>query len=75
MDKDTESVEVQALIAEHHKGIETFYDCSYEMYRGLGELYVTDAKFTAYYEKFRPGLATWLQKAINYYCDQQENKI
>jgi hypothetical protein len=72
MDKDIKSPEVQQLIAQHHKGIETFYDCSYEMYRGLSELYVTDSRFAAYYEKFRPGLAEWLHKAINYYCDIQE---
>jgi DNA-binding transcriptional MerR regulator len=72
MDKDVTNPEVQALVAEHHKGIKTFYDCSYEMYRGLGELYVTDPRFTAYYDRFRPGLAAWLQKAINYYCDMHQ---
>jgi MerR family transcriptional regulator, thiopeptide resistance regulator len=70
MDKDVKNSDVQELIAQHHKGIETFYDCSFEMYRGLGELYVTDPKFTAYYDTFRPGLAAWLRDAINYYCDQ-----
>jgi DNA-binding transcriptional MerR regulator len=74
MDKDITSSEVQALVAQHHKGLETFYDCSYEMYRGLGELYVKDPKFTAYYDTFKPGLAAWLQKAIAYYCDQHESK-
>ncbi len=74
MGKDIKSEEVQALIAQHHKGIGTFYDCSYEMYRGLGKLYVDDPRFTAYYERFKPGLAQWLQQAINYYCDVQEKK-
>lgn len=74
MDKEIPSKEVQELIAQHHKGIEYFYECSYEMYRGLGELYVTDPRFTAYYDKFRPGLAKWLQKAINYYCEEHERK-
>ncbi len=59
---------------KHHKGIEVFYDCSYEMYRGLGDMYVADPRFSAYYDKFRPGLAKWMQKAINYYCDKHEEK-
>lgn len=72
MDLPIENSEVQKLIAQHHKSIEVFYDCSYEMYRGLGQLYVTDPRFTATYDKVRPGLAAWMQKAMNYYCDQHE---
>ena len=72
MDLDIKSKEVQTLIAKHHKGIEKFYDCSYEMYRGLGNMYADDPRFTATYDKFRPGLAKWLQKAINYYCDKNQ---
>lgn len=72
MDKDIKSPKVQELVRQHHKGIETFYDCSYEMYRGLAEMYVADARFTKFYDKFRPGLAKWLRDAIMYYCDQQE---
>lgn len=69
MGTDVANKEVQDLVAQHHKGIETFYDCSYEMYRKLGELYVSDKRFTAYYDTFRPGLAAWLKEAIDYYCD------
>lgn len=74
MDLDVKSDEVQKLVVQHHKGIETFYDCSYEMYRGLGNMYVNDPRFTAFYDKFRPGLAQWLRDAINYYCDTHEQK-
>ena len=45
MEKDIKSQDVQKLIAQHHKGIETFYDCSYEMYRGLADMYVADPRF------------------------------
>lgn len=74
MELDIKSDEVQSLIGKHHQGIETFYDCSYEMYRGLSNMYVEDPRFTAYYDKFKPGLAKWLQKAIHYYCDMHEKK-
>ncbi len=69
MDKEINSREVQELIKQHHQGIEYFYDCSIEMYRNLGEMYVSDPRFAKYYNKFRPGLAVWLRDAINYYCD------
>lgn len=59
---------VQDLIAKHHQGIETFYDCPKEMYKELGKMYVTDPRFTAYYDKFRPGLAQFVCDAIQYFC-------
>ncbi len=72
MDNGFDSPEFQALVDQHHQGIEVFYDCSPEMYRGLASMYVTDPRFKDFYDKFRPGLAEALQKAINYYCDQKE---
>lgn len=74
MDNGFDSQEAQKLIKKHHESIEVFYDCSYEMYRGLGQLYISDPRFTATYDKVRPGLAVWLQKAIAYYCDTHEKK-
>ena len=41
-----------------------FYDCRYEIHRGLGEMYVADPRFTATYEKIAPGLAQYLHDAI-----------
>jgi hypothetical protein len=74
MDKDIKSPEVQVLIEKHYQGIKYFYDCPLEMYRNLGEMYVSDFRFTSYYDKFKPGLAAWLQKAINYYCDLKQKQ-
>ncbi|NUM25254.1 MAG: MerR family transcriptional regulator [Candidatus Buchananbacteria bacterium] len=72
MDKKIESPEVQNLIKEHYQGINFFYDCSIPMYRHLAQMYVDDSRFTAYYEKFRPGLAKFVRDAICYFCDQKE---
>lgn len=69
MDMDIDNPEVQKLIQKHHQGVEYFYECPLEMYRNLGEMYVSDPRFAEYYNKFRPGLAIWLRDAINYYCD------
>ncbi len=68
MSKGPTDKDVQVLIAEHYKGINVFYDCSLEMYKNLGQMYVEDSRFTAYYEKFAPGLALFMQQAIHYFC-------
>jgi DNA-binding transcriptional MerR regulator len=53
-------------LAEEHRGhiSRWFYDCSYEIHRGLGEMYVTDQRFTATIDRYAPGLAGYLRDAI-----------
>ena len=41
---------------------------SKEYHMGLGEMYVADERFKAYYEKVFPGCAEFLRDAINIYC-------
>lgn len=41
-----------------------FYPCSHEMHRTLGEMYVTDPRFAAHYEKVELGLAAYVRDAI-----------
>jgi DNA-binding transcriptional MerR regulator len=41
-----------------------FYDCSYDMHRGLGDMYVADPRFTATYDEVAPGLAVYVRDAI-----------
>lgn len=72
---DPGAPEVQAAVEHWHRFInEKFYDCSLEVFRGLGDLYVDDARFTATYEKIRPGLAPFLRQAMHEYCDRREAK-
>ncbi|MBB5939374.1 MerR family transcriptional regulator [Streptomyces zagrosensis] len=53
------------LAEEHRQQICRFYyDCSYEIHTALGEMYVTDERFTATYEALAPGLAGFLRDAI-----------
>jgi DNA-binding transcriptional MerR regulator len=68
MDKSPENEDVQALIKDHYKGIQFFYDCPLPIYRNLGKMYVNDPRFTTYYDKFRPGLAVFLRDAIEIFC-------
>jgi DNA-binding transcriptional MerR regulator len=41
-----------------------FYPCSHAMHAMLAEGYVTDPRFTAFYEKIAPGLAAFVSAAI-----------
>ena len=50
---------------EHRQHISRwFYDCSYEIHVGLGQMYVDDPRFRATYEAIAPGLAAYLNDAI-----------
>ncbi len=49
----------------HRRSIdEAYYPCSYEMHRGLAEMYVADPRFTASYEALEQGLAQYVHDAI-----------
>jgi hypothetical protein len=54
------------LAEEHRRHIGLwFYDCSKEMHRGLGDMYVDDPRFTANYDAVAPGLARYIRDAIH----------
>ena len=61
---EADSTQVLALIEKTRLQINHwFYDCSKEMHANLGEMYITDERFRASYEKIRPGLATFVRDA------------
>ena len=64
------STEAMDLAEEHRRAIETFYDCSPEMHRHLGDMYVQDERFTRTYDDVAPGLARWLRDAIHANADR-----
>jgi MerR family transcriptional regulator, thiopeptide resistance regulator len=41
-----------------------FYECSYDIHRCLGDMYVADPRFTATYDEVAPGLAVFVRDAI-----------
>ncbi|MGW6735135.1 MerR family transcriptional regulator [Streptomyces sp. NPDC055013] len=50
---------------EHRRGIaRNHYDCGHEMHACLGEMYVSDARFTQNIDQAKPGLAVYLRDAI-----------
>lgn len=59
--------EIQLLVERHFRMTGQYFDCSKEAYSGLGKMYVEDERFTAFYEKTAPGLASYLNDAIQYF--------
>jgi len=63
---------VQEVVDRSRKFIsDNFYECPPEALGCLGQMYVTDERFTAYYDKFAPGLASYYNDAIQYYCTKK----
>jgi hypothetical protein len=61
------------LAEEHRQQIHRrFYDCGYDMHRGLADMYVADPRFTATYDAVRPGLAQYLRDAIHANADRAD---
>ena len=71
MDKGVKSDEVQKLMDEHYNHLRNFYEPTLEMYRGLGNMYVQDPRFSAFFNKYKPGMAEFVRDAINEYCDRK----
>lgn len=70
MDKGPADRDVQIVIAELRQHItDNYYNCTPEIFRGLGDLYVEDERFTANIDKNKPGLAKFLREAMHIYCD------
>lgn len=75
MGRDPADPEVQATIGRWFKLIdERFYTVTPEIFRGLGDGYVQDPRFTAYYDQYKPGLAEFMRAAMHVYADAMEGR-
>lgn len=73
MDNGHADAEVQKAVHELRMLFSTyFYDCTVDIFRGLADLYVTDERFTKNIDRYKEGLAAFLQKAMHHYCDLQQ---
>jgi TipAS antibiotic-recognition domain len=64
--------EVQRLIGRTHEGMCFYYDCTYDIFQGLGHMYNEDPRFKSMYEKtYHPDLPGFLEQAITYYCEHR----
>ncbi len=61
-------------LAEEHRAHLTrwCYDCSYDLHRGLGDMYVADPRFAAVYEASATGLTAYIRDAIHANADRAD---
>jgi DNA-binding transcriptional MerR regulator len=61
-----DSEEAMAGAEAHRQHISRwFYECGYDMHRGLTEMYVSDERFRSNYDKRAPGLALYIKEAAH----------
>lgn len=66
---------VQELVRRKQEHLSrNFYTCSTEMLMGLSTMWVSDPRFTATYDKIKPGLAQFWRDAVGVYCATNSNK-
>ncbi len=65
-----DSSEVQQQVDRFYQHLHNFYDPSYEMFKGLGQMYVDDPRFTEVYENRAEGFAQFMCNAMGYYAEQ-----
>ena len=60
------TAEVAMDLAEAHRQhiSRWFYDCSFQMHRGLAEMYISDPRYAASYDEIEPGFSHYVHDAI-----------
>lgn len=69
IDSGPKSAETQKMIAQHYESLRTFYDPTPELYRGLGQMYVVDPRFRAYFEKYDKRMPEFMREAMGVHCE------
>lgn len=68
--KSPSDAEVVQIAEDHRLSIDrNFYPLSQEFHCGLGDMYIADPRFTAYYDKHEKGLAQFVCDAIHANAD------
>lgn len=64
-----ESKEVQNAAEKWHSFVNrNYYECSPEVFKGLGQMYISDERFKSYLDRHGKGTAELMSKAIAVYC-------
>ncbi|MDQ0857273.1 MerR family transcriptional regulator [Bacillus sp. V2I10] len=66
------SEESQAAIGEWYVMLNEFGDYSLDAFKGLGQMYVDDERFTKNIDKFGEGLAAYMRDAMAIYADNHK---
>jgi DNA-binding transcriptional MerR regulator len=70
-----DSSDVQNQIDRFYTHLHAFYDPSYEMFKGLGRMYVGDPRFAAHYEEKAKGMATFMRDAMAFYAEKNDRDL
>ncbi len=75
MDRSPSDPQVQDVVRRKHEYFNRyFYTCPLDVFAGLSEMWVSDARFTATYDKIKPGLAQFWHDAVQVYCAMNSKK-
>lgn len=69
MPKGAGSPEVQAIVERWRKHMDYFWTPNHEQLLGLAEIYTTDARFKAKFDKVDPRLAEFMREALGIYVE------
>jgi hypothetical protein len=73
MARGFDSPEVQEQIKNLHQWVNHFYDCTLEIFEGLGHMYNEHPDFVKMYQTtYHPDMPGFLFQAIQYYCQQNK---
>lgn len=76
MDKGFADSKVQEAVQEWKNNLsKNFYNCTDEILKGLGDMYVNDERFTKNIDKHKEGLSVFLRDAFHYYCNNKIEKF
>ncbi len=65
-----EDPRVQSLVAQYHTHLNRFHETSKDMFSKISDLYTSDERFVAYFQRFDGSLAAFLQKAVKQYTKE-----
>jgi DNA-binding transcriptional MerR regulator len=75
MGKGPSDPEIQRLVQRYRDHLNNrCYTCTWEIFRGLADGYVEDPRFTATWERIKPGMARFMQSAMIEYCNALEEE-
>ena len=61
---------VQQIVKNHYSWVCNFYEVPKERYLGLSQLYVSDERFTAYYDRYGKGTAALLSNGMEIFAEK-----
>jgi DNA-binding transcriptional MerR regulator len=74
MDKHVSDSIIQEAVKDWKQYItKNFYECTDEILKNLGDMYVSDERFSKNIDKNKEGLSEFLKNAFYYYCENIKN--